>query len=73
MLYLTEGIEVSPPGVGHCFINPRNINFLGLRQRQQELVTQPPPPGPPVTSQGNRREGAAYNSISSGEQGPDIM
>ena len=73
LLYLTEGIEVSPPGVGQCFINPRNINFLGLRQRQQELVTQPPPPGPPVTSQGNLREGAAYNSISSGEQGIDIM
>ena len=70
LLYLTDAIEVSPPGVGHCFINPRNINFLGLRRRQQELVTQPPPPGPLVTSQG--KQGAAYNSISSGEQWLDI-
>ena len=42
LLYLTDQIEISPPGVGKCFINPRNINFLGLRhrQKQSELVTQ---------------------------------
>ena len=41
LLYLTDPVEISPPGVGKCFINPRNINFLGLRQRiqQSDLVT----------------------------------
>ena len=42
LLYLTDAIEISPPGVGKCFINPRNINFLGLRHRQKksELVSR---------------------------------
>ena len=39
LLYLTDPVEISPPGVGKCFINSRNINSLGLRQRQAELVT----------------------------------
>ena len=32
LLYLTEAPEITPPGVGQCFINSRRINSLGLRQ-----------------------------------------
>ena len=39
LLYLTDPVEISPPGVGKCFINPRNINSLGLRQKKADLVT----------------------------------
>ena len=33
LLYLTDAPEVTPPGVGQCFLNPRTINSLGLRER----------------------------------------
>ena len=74
LLYLTDAIEISPPGVGECFINPRNINSLGLRyrQRQSELVTKKSPeaPLPPVmvTQKYNQSQykyqEPRYNSIS---------
>ena len=71
LLYLTDAIELSPAGVGECFINPRNINFLGLRyrQRQSELVTKTSAPLPPVmvTDQSSQSqykyEEPRYNSI----------
>ena len=38
LLYLTDPVEISPPGVGKCFINPRNINSLGLREKQSDIL-----------------------------------
>jgi hypothetical protein len=50
LLYLTDPVEISPPGIGQCFLNPRHVNFLGLRKRTEdsaaaaEAARQPPPP-----------------------------
>jgi Integrin alpha len=33
LLYLTDAPEITPPGAGQCFLNPRTINSLGLRER----------------------------------------
>ena len=33
MLYLTDPVEISPPGVGRCFLNPKHVNSLGLRRK----------------------------------------
>jgi hypothetical protein len=35
LLYLTDPVELSPPGIGHCFLSPRHVNFLGLRKRTE--------------------------------------
>ena len=76
LLYLTDAVEISPAGVGKCFVNPRNINSLGLRYRQRhsELVTkqspEPPLPSSPVmatekSSQSQYKyEEPRYNTIS---------
>ncbi len=50
LLYLTDPVEISPPGIGQCFLNPRHVNFLGLRKRTEdsaaaaEAARQPPSP-----------------------------
>lgn len=33
LLYLTGIPEVAPLGAGQCFVNPRTVNSLGLRER----------------------------------------
>ena len=35
LLYLTEEPEITPPGAGRCFINPRSINSMGLRHNSR--------------------------------------
>lgn len=32
LLYLSEPPEVTPKGLGNCFLNPRMVNHLGLRE-----------------------------------------
>jgi hypothetical protein len=50
LLYLTDPVEISPPGIGQCFLSPRHVNFLGLRKRTEdsaaaaEAARQPPSP-----------------------------
>ena len=48
LLYLTEAPEVTPPGLGECFVNPKYINALGLRDavRRPPLYTNRRPPRP---------------------------
>ena len=48
LLYLTDMPEVTPPGVGECFVNPRYVNALGLRDaiRRPLLYTNRKPPKP---------------------------
>ena len=48
LLYLTEAPEVTPPGLGECFVNPKYINALGLRDavRRPQLYTNRRPPRP---------------------------
>ena len=48
LLYLTDMPEVTPPGIGECFVNPRNVNALGLRDaiRRPPLYTNRRPPKP---------------------------
>lgn len=59
LLYLTDAIEISPPGVGKCFINPRNINFLGLRRKKEFVASTR------SSSQSKHKSGAtSVNSIS---------
>lgn len=36
LLYLTDPVELSPPGVGECFLNPRHVNSLGLRRKSDK-------------------------------------
>ena len=33
LLYLTDPVEISPPGVGRCYLNPKHVNSLGLRRK----------------------------------------
>jgi hypothetical protein len=40
LLYLTDPVEISPPGIGQCFLNPRHVNFLGLRKRTEALSSE---------------------------------
>ena len=50
--YLTEAVELSPPGIGRCFLSPKRVNSLGLRERR------PPPSLPPGPSRrGSRGHG----------------
>ena len=48
LLYLTEAPEVTPPGLSECFVNPKYINALGLRDavRRPPLYTNRRPPRP---------------------------
>lgn len=48
LLYLAEAPEVTPPGLGECFVNPKYINALGLRDavRRPPLYTNRRPPRP---------------------------
>ena len=48
LLYLAEAPEVTPPGIGECFVNPRHINSLGLRDaiRRPPLYVNRRPPRP---------------------------
>ena len=48
LLYLTEAPEVTPSGVGECYVNPKYINALGLRDavRRPPLHTNRRPPRP---------------------------
>ena len=32
--YLTDPVELTPPGIGRCFLSPRKVNSLGLRERR---------------------------------------
>jgi hypothetical protein len=34
LLYLTDPVELSPPGIGRCFLSPKRVNSLGLRERR---------------------------------------
>ena len=38
LLYLTDMPEVTPPGIGECFVNSRHVNALGLR----DAIRRPP-------------------------------
>ncbi len=61
LLYLTDPVEISPPGIGQCFLNPRHVNFLGLRKRTEDFASaaeaarQPssPPKSYPVPASSN--------------------
>ena len=48
LLYLAEAPEVTPPGIGECYVNPRHINSLGLRDaiRRPPLYVNRRPPRP---------------------------
>ncbi len=48
LLYLTEMPEVTPPGIGECYVNSKHINALGLRDavRRPPLYTNRRPPRP---------------------------
>ena len=48
LLYLTEAPEVTPAGIGECFVNPKYINALGLRDavRRPPLYINRRPPRP---------------------------
>jgi hypothetical protein len=54
LLYLTDPVEISPPGIGQCFLNPRHVNFLGLRKRTEDSAAAAEaarqPPSPPKSS-----------------------
>ena len=48
LLYLTDAPEVTPPGIGQCYVNPKSINALGLRDavRRPPLYINRRPPRP---------------------------
>lgn len=48
LLYLTDAPEVTPPGIGECYVNPKSINALGLRDavRRPPLYINRRPPRP---------------------------
>lgn len=48
LLYMTDPPEVTPAGIGECFVNPRSVNALGLRDavRRPPLYTNRRPPKP---------------------------
>lgn len=52
LLYLTDMPEVTPRGIGQCFVNPKHINALGLREavRRPLLYTNRRPPRPYKTN-----------------------
>ena len=39
LLYLTDPVEISPPGIGQCYLSPRHVNFLGLRKRTEAMAS----------------------------------
>lgn len=48
LLYLTDMPEITPRGIGECYVNPKHINALGLRDaiRRPPLYTNRRPPRP---------------------------
>ena len=68
--YLTEAVELSPPGIGRCFLSPKRVNSLGLRERRPPPSLSPPHlsrrpnrlPGVPTKLREEVREKSSYSS-----------
>lgn len=71
LLYLAEPPEVTPPGSGTCYLNPRSVNALGLR----DVVVHRPSSGVPESASAvlQKRRRRRRRSVNSNAVNNDIV